>query len=226
MVHAYDQQGPFIQNKSELSPKNWLYEKVNKSSVLKLGETNELYSNLFKQQTEIFWNVALDEQFANSQIGEFGNIEDDITTLVTEKTTKTCKCGQNEKSNKRICSKCKEPLTSFKPKRFCPDTEADTETKQSAVDRRKTIYQNIARGEDYKPADLVTAEPHNKNPSKYSDTKDIIRAEGLKAGIKKYGAGQRSWLSICCDGSPFKEGPFKSHDHIFFFFHNFGCFKK
>ena len=200
-------------NKSELIPKKCLYERVRKSSVLKLGETNELYSNLFKKQTDTLWNTALEEQFGNSKIGEFGNVEDDITTLVKEKTTKIFKCGQNEKSSKRICSKCKEPLTSDRPKRFCPESEIDAATKESAIDRRKAIYKNIPRGNDYKPADLVTAAPHNKNPSKYTDTKDIIRAEGSKAGIQKYGAGQRSWLAICCDGSPFKEGPFKSHDY-------------
>ena len=32
----------------------------------------------------------------------------------------------------------------------------------------------------------------------------IIRNESIKAGISKYGSGERSWIAMVCDGSPFK----------------------
>ena len=62
----------------------------------------------------------------------------------------------------------------------------------------------MKRGDDYTPAELVIGEPLEKNPSKYEDTKLIYHEESEKAGIYKYGTGERMWAAFCCDGSPLK----------------------
>ena len=54
------------------------------------------------------------------------------------------------------------------------------------------------------PAEIVVGKPYDLNPSSYEDTKMIIRNESIKADISKYGSGERSWIAMVCDGSPFK----------------------
>ena len=64
--------------------------------------------------------------------------------------------------------------------------------KPSKVECREKLYENVKRGDDYTPAELVIGEPLEKNPSKYEDTKLIYREESEKAGIYKYGTGEKN----------------------------------
>ena len=54
------------------------------------------------------------------------------------------------------------------------------------------------------PADVEVSKPYDLNPSSYEDTKQILREESKKAGISKYGTGNRALLASVCDGSPLK----------------------
>ena len=64
---------------------------------------------------------------------------------------------------------------------------------------------------EIKPEESVV-EPINKsclsdpvfvNPCSYDAVVIILRKIGEKAGIKKYGHGEREWMAVYCDGSPF-----------------------
>jgi hypothetical protein len=203
-LQAYDQEGPLIQNKKELSPKYWLYNNMSKQDILGMAKLGEENSKIFNEQLEIYWDEILKKEHANTfQID--GHIEDNISEIVQHRTNKVCKCGKVEKNTRRLCSKCKEPLPRNPIKRFKMDQEiTNGGVKPSPVERRRQIYENIPRGEYFKPTEFIVGKPLDKNPSKYSDTKEIIREESYSSGIRKYGAGVREWLCICCDGSPFK----------------------
>ena len=202
VVHAYDQEGPFIQGNCKYSPKQWLYNNISKDNIRKLREPDEVNRQILDQNRDKFWNQILKEEYDKCFLIN-GHIEDDISEIVYETNHKKCACGNNEKNSKRICSKCKEVLPTNPAKKFRAD-HPNVESRQSPVDRRRDIYKNITRGPDFEPADLVTGKPLDRNPSKYEDTKEIIREISAKSGIKKYGLGEREWMAICCDGSPFK----------------------
>ena len=90
------------------------------------------------------------------------------------------------------------------------DESGPTEAKRSKSERgerienRRNLYEFAKSNHPEKPAEIEVGEPYDLNPSSYQDTKQIIRNESQKAGISKYGSGDRSWLTIVCDGSPFK----------------------
>ena len=93
MVHAYDQEGPFIQNKKALSPKSWLYNDMSKDTILSLGNPDEKNAKIMDKQVAVFWNDVLQEEYSNSFTSN-GHIEDDISVIVNERTHKECVCGK------------------------------------------------------------------------------------------------------------------------------------
>ena len=78
-----------------------------------------------------------------------------------------------------------------------------TEGNDRIMNRRK-LYEFAESKHPEKPAEIEVGKPYDLNPSSYEDTKNIIRNESKKAGISKYGNGDRSWFTLVCDGSPFK----------------------
>ena len=194
-----DNEGPFIQNNPKYSPKVWLYDGIKDTNIRSLGVENIENKTIYDQNVETFWDNILKEEFAKCFITE-GHIEDDISIKVQERNYKECLCGNREKSSKRKCSKCKEPLKKSEEKRFKPEHNSSYKTPMSGVERRR----DIERGPDIKEADLIMGKPLKRNPASYEDTKQIIREESINSGIAKYGTGGRNWLAIACDGSPFK----------------------
>ena len=53
------------------------------------------------------------------------------------------------------------------------------------------------------PVHFQVSTPVFVNPCSYDTCLDILRDIGRKAGIKKYKTGDREWVSVCCDGSPY-----------------------
>ena len=76
--------------------------------------------------------------------------------------------------------------------------------KTGKIRNRRKLYEFAKSKHPDEPAEIEIGEPMNLNPSSYEDTKQIIRNISKKAGISKYGSGNRSWLAIVCDGSPYK----------------------
>ena len=72
-----------------------------------------------------------------------------------------------------------------------------TADKNDRVENRRKLYEFAIE----EPAEIVVGKPYDLNPSSYEDTKMIIRNESIKAGISKYGSGERSWIAMVCDDS-------------------------
>ena len=53
------------------------------------------------------------------------------------------------------------------------------------------------------PVPFQVCSPVFVNPSSYENCKAVLRTIGKKAGIRKYGCGEREWVCVCCDGSPY-----------------------
>ena len=53
------------------------------------------------------------------------------------------------------------------------------------------------------PVGYHVAQPIFVNPCSYDACLTILRELGRKACIRKYGLGDREWVSVCCDGSPY-----------------------
>jgi hypothetical protein len=203
VLNVYDQEGPFIQNMHKYSPKVWLYDGIKNKNIRSLGMENTENKIFYNKNVEAFWENILKEEFSSCFMEE-GHIEDNISVTVKENQLKGCICGNTEKSSKRKCSKCKLPLKKTDNKKIKLQNSESKKITMSAVERRKEIFKDIERGPDIKPAELVMGKPLLQNPSRYEDTKNIIREESINSGISKYGAGERAWLTIACDGSPFK----------------------
>ena len=53
------------------------------------------------------------------------------------------------------------------------------------------------------PVKYFVKDPVFVNPCSYEACLSVLRDIGKQAGIKQYGTGNREWVTVCCDGSPY-----------------------
>ena len=207
-------------------------EKSNKrvGYIREFGKLAEVSDVHYKEFLFPFLSEVLDEVAADQDVSEDG-VKDDIDDLVSlelsRETYKECfnpdctATPEEKKSvpkNKINCPFCKKNLKQSQ--------QSITGTGESTFAKPKDRHQKSAKGktfrvtydpemekshsqqirldpsEEHIPPKSYLSEPVFVNPSSYSSVITILRNIGKKAGVKKYGSGDREWIVVYCDGSP------------------------
>lgn len=194
-------------------------------SVKKIHYDQQLYPLLVQMITEV---AGDQKEKTYNEANKESDFRDEIDELVTKETHtqnfKQCyKCGELEIPKTKIkCPKCKENLkkamlesqglTEFATwdEKKCSSKQHSTESKQYKVSFRETnqdVYRlELENTEPPQQACTINKskvmKPIFVNPCSYDACVIVLRNIGRKGRVKRYG-GDREFLIVCCDGSPY-----------------------
>ena len=184
-----------MQEDVSYKPDNWMWDcrdTMKEEAVGRLTNTGEN----FKSSRDNFINECIETLLKQHN---FKDSNDSIDLLLKERAEienqKRClKCGCESDPSYRTCRNCggkvakesqlKIPLDlcSYKPNPYISFEEFP-----SAL--LKVIFR--------------TGEPDFIDPNGYENIIQVLKAIGIRSGIRKYGKGAREWHSVECDGVPY-----------------------